>query len=92
MTGISAIIPLLKTEQVTLRFYRWDNADDVKNLDGKPTSILETRVRELQDRNQSQVGVLPGELLLQSPMSSFPDRVTEGLILWKRILVHFYRK
>lgn len=55
---------------------------------------LETWVYELLGK-QSQMGLLPGKLLVLSLVDGFPGRV-EGLnlllILWKEILIHFFKK
>ena len=61
----------------------------MRKWDGRSTSSLEAKVRE------SCKEVLPGELLLQFPADSSPDRA-EGLILLliliKGLLIHIYKK
>jgi len=77
----------------TLWFYLRDQGEDMRKRDGKPTSSLETRVRELQGKTQK--GILLEKMLLQFLMGSSPDRV-DSLILSPIFLKgspsHFYSK
>lgn len=59
-------------------FYLQDNGEDMRKWDGNSTWTLEHTQKNCKEK-QSQMGVLPGKLLLPSPAGSFPGRV-EGLI------------
>ncbi|PKU32206.1 hypothetical protein llap_17491 [Limosa lapponica baueri] len=65
-----------REKQSTPRHILWstlrNQGENMRNWDGKPTSALQTRVRELRSKTPAG-GVLPGEVLLQFPEDSPPE-------------------
>ena len=82
------------TPRGTLWFYLHDHGEDMRKWDGKPTSSLEARVRELRGKTITKGDSL-GKMLLQFPAASSPDQVDSLIlipILWRGPPSHSYTR
>ncbi|KAK4828266.1 LOW QUALITY PROTEIN: hypothetical protein QYF61_024931 [Mycteria americana] len=64
------------TPRGTLWFYLRDHGEDMRKWDGKPTSTLEARIRELQGKTITK-GSSSRKIAARFPVDSSPDRVEE---------------
>jgi len=82
------------TPRGTPWFYLRDHREDMRKWDGKPTSSLEARVRELRGKTITKADSVRKNILHFTAASS-PDQVDSLIlipILWRELPSHFYNR